>query len=170
MTRRYSRVMADQQELETWLEAGDRLLDDERYQEAIDHFVELADRYPDSPRVALHLAGAYDSAGREEEAVAPYRAALEAGLDEEDDLRARIQLASTLRNLDQSQEAVEILTLVCQEHPKHRAARAFLALALTSAGHPDQAVSGLLDLLLNNPGPVEAYQRSLRWYADHLVS
>jgi len=161
--------MATQQDLETALEAGDRLLDEERYQEAIDHFVKLVDRYPESPKVTLHLAGAYDSAGREEEAISPYRVALAAGLDEDDDLRARIQLASTLRNLGENQEAVEILTQVCAGHPEHRAARAFLALALTSAGRPEEAVSELLDLLLDHPGPVEAYQRSLRWYADHLA-
>ncbi len=162
--------MVDPQELEASLEAGDRLLDQERYQEAIDHFVDLADRYPENPRVTLHLAGAYDSAGREEEAVAPYRAALAAGLNEDDDLRARIQLASTLRNLGENQEAVEILTRVCEENPRHRAARAFLALALTSADRAPEAVSELLDLLLTNPGPLEAYQRSLRWYADDLLS
>jgi cyanophycin synthetase len=162
--------MSDPQDLERALEVGDRLLDDERYQQAIDHFAHLADRYPENPRVTLHLAGAYDSAGREEEAVAPYRAALAAGLEEPEGLRARIQLASTLRNLGENDEAVEILTRVCEENPEHRAARAFLALALTSAGHPDQAVSELLDLLLTNPGPLEAYHRSLRWYADDLSS
>ncbi len=162
--------MVDPQALEASLEAGDLLLDEERYQEAIDHFIDLADRHPGNPRVALHLAGAYDSAGREEEAVAPYRAALAAGLDDDERLRARIQLASTLRNLGQTQEAVEILTAVCEENPRHRAARAFLALALTSADHAPEAVSELLDLLLTNPGPLEAYQRSLRWYADDLLA
>jgi Flp pilus assembly protein TadD len=158
------------EKLESAIAAGETLLDDERYQEAIDHFVRLADRYPENPRVTLHLAGSYDSAGREAEAVAPYRAALAVGLEEEDDLRARIQLASTLRNLGQNQEAVEILTRVCEQNPGHRAARAFLALALTSAGQQDKAVSELLDLLLTHPGPVEGYQRSLRWYANDLVS
>jgi len=162
--------MVDQQALEASLAAGDRLLDQERYQEAIDHFIDLAHQHPGDPRVTLHLAGAYDSAGREEEAVAPYRAALAAGLDVDERLRARIQLASTLRNLGQNQEAVEILTAVCEENPRHRAARAFLALALTSADRAPEAVSGLLDLLLTNPGPLEAYQRSLRWYADDLLS
>lgn len=157
-------------DLEMALEVGDRLVDDELYQQAIDHFAQLADRYPGNPRVTLHLAGAYDSAGREAEAVAPYRAALAAGLAESEDLRARIQLASTLRNIGENDEAVEILTRVCDENPEHRAARAFLALALTSAGHPNQAVSALLDLLLTNPGPIEAYHRSLRWYADDLLS
>jgi hypothetical protein len=27
-----------------------------------------------------------------------------------------------------------------------------------------------LDLMLTNPGPLEAYQRSLRWYADDLLA
>lgn len=170
MTRLYSRVMTDQQELETALALGEKLIDDERYLEAIDHFNMLAARHPKNPSVTLHLAGAYDSAGREEEAVPPYRAALAAGLSEDETVRARIQLASTLRNLGEHEEAIQILSQLCAEHPEHRAARAFLALALTSAGHADRAVSELLNLLLINPGPVEAYQRSLRWYADDLLA
>ena len=144
------------------------MIDAERYDEAIQHFEGLASEHPNDPRVLLHLAGAYDSAGREDRAVAPYRAALAGGLDEEETLRALIQLASTLRNLDQDDEAVEILTMLCAEHPEHRAGRAFLALALTSAGKPDKAVVELLDLLLTNPGAVESYTRSLRWYTDDL--
>jgi len=162
--------MADQHDLETALALGDSLIDDERYQEAIDHFSALAAEHPEDPYVTLHLAGAYDSAGREQEAVAPYRAALAAGLTESEELRAHIQLASTLRNLGENEEAVQILTQVCIENPGNRAARAFLALALTSAGRADQAVSELLDLMLTNPGPLEAYQRSLRWYVDDLIS
>jgi len=161
--------MADQ-ELETALSLGQTMIDNEHYQESIDHFSVLADRYPGNPSVIFHLAGAYDAAGREEEAVAPYRAALLAGLSEEESLRAQIQLASTLRNLGENEEAVGILTQLCAEHPEHRAARAFLALALTSAGRAETAVAELLDLLLTNPGPVEAYRRSLRWYADDLRS
>ena len=162
--------MADPQDLENALDHGESLIDEERYQEAIDHFNQLAAEHPDNPYVILHLAGAYDSAGHEEEAIAPYRAALAAGLSESEDLRGRIQLASTLRNVGEHEEAVRILTEVCVEHPEHRAARAFLALALTSAGDAVEAVSQLLDLLLTNPGPFEGYQRSLRWYADDLRS
>ena len=100
--------------------------------------------------------------------MAPYQTALATGLDDEETLRAQIQLASTLRNLDRFDEAVSILSELCAEHPRHRAGRAFLALALTSAGQPERAVSELLDQLLANPGPVEDYGRSLRWYADEL--
>jgi cyanophycin synthetase len=160
--------MSDHQELETAIALGESLIDDERYQEAIDHFSRLAGEYPGNQYIVLHLAGAYDSAGREEEAVAPYRDALAAGLSESEDLRARIQLASTLRNVGEHAESVQILAQICAENPRHRAARAFLALALTSAGHADQAVYELLDLLVSNPGPLEAYHRSLRGYADDL--
>ncbi|HLF42683.1 MAG TPA: tetratricopeptide repeat protein [Acidimicrobiia bacterium] len=160
--------MADHQELETALALGESLMEAERYQEAIDHFSLLAAQHPGNQYIMLHLAGAYDSAGHADEAIAPYRAALAAGLNESEDLRARIQLASTLRNVGEHEEAVQILTQVCTENPQHRAARAFLALALTSAGHGERGVSELLDLMLTNPGPLEAYHRSLRWYADDL--
>ena len=162
--------MADQRELETAIALGESLIDDEHYEEAIDHFRRLAAQHPENQYIVLHLAGAYDSAGREEEAVAPYRTALAAGLGEPEDLRARIQLASTLRNIGEFEESIQLLTQVCTENPEHRAARAFLALALASAGQADRAVSELLDLMLTNPGPLEAYHRSLRWYADDLVS
>jgi Flp pilus assembly protein TadD len=163
--------MADQStELAALLALGDDLIDAERYEDAIAHFTVLVDRFPDDPHVTMHLAGAYDSAGQEDRAVGPYRAALAAGLPEEENVRTRIQLASTLRNLGELDEAIQILSQLCAELPEHRAARAFFALALTSAGQADRAVSELLDLLLTNPGPVEAYQRSLRWYADDLLA
>ncbi len=148
--------------------SGQDLIEAEQYEEAILHFETLATKHPEDPRVLFHLAGAYDAAGHEERAVAPYQEALALGLDDEETLRAQIQLASTLRNLDRFDEAVSILTVLCAENPRHRAGRAFLALALTSSGQPERAVSELLDQLLANPGPVEDYARSLRWYTDEL--
>ena len=117
----------------------------------------------------FELAGEHDAAGRESEAVAPYREALALGLPPDLELRARIQLASTLRNLGEHAEAVDILREVVRLHPDHRAARMFLALALVSDGQAPAAVHELLDLLLTHPGPPEAYAVSLRWYADDLV-
>jgi cyanophycin synthetase len=151
------------------LDAGQSLIEAERYAEAIAHFEAIAAGHPHDPRVLFHLGGAYDAAGEEEKAVGPYRAALASGLDEEESFRASIQLASTLRNLDRHEEAVAILTEICSRHPDHRAARAFLALALTSGGDPTRGVAELLDVMLTNPGPFEAYTRSLRLYADDLV-
>ncbi len=62
-----------------------------------------------------------------------------------------------------------MLREVVAEHPEHRAARMFLALALVSAGRGPEAVYELLDLLLTNPGPPERYERSLSAYAKDLV-
>ncbi len=115
------------------------------------------------------LGSEHDSAGREAEAVGPYREALAFGLPPETALAARIQLASTLRNLGELEESLSILREVVAEHPEHRAARMFLALALVSADRGPEAVHELLDLLLTNPGPPERYERSLRAYANDLV-
>ena len=83
-------------------------------------------------------------------------------------LAARIQLASTLRNIGETHESVEILEAAVAEHPQYGAARMFLALALVSDGREMEAVQLLLDLLLTNPGPPERYARSLRNYTDDL--
>ena len=117
----------------------------------------------------LELAGDYDEAGREAEAVAPYRQAIDLGLPPDLEVRARIQLASTLRNLGETNESVAILRSVVAANPNLRAARMFLALALLSDGRGEAAVHELLDILLTDPGPPEAYARSLRWYADDLI-
>ncbi len=124
---------------------------------------------PDDPEALYQLGSAHDSAGREADAVGPYRRALAIGLPPARELATHIQLASTLRNLGQTAEAVAILRTAVDAHPEHRAARMFLSLALVSDGQGPTAVHELLDLLLTNPGPPEAYARSLRWYADDLV-
>ena len=117
----------------------------------------------------FEIGGEHDSAGRESEAVGPYRDAIALGLPRDLDIQAHIQLASTLRNLGQTEEAVAMLRDVVARAPSHRAARMFLSLALLSDGKPDAAVHELLDLLLTNPGPPERYARSLRGYADELA-
>ncbi len=53
------------------------------------------------------MAGVHDSLGLEVDAVPLYREALSAGLDASHAAQARIQLASTLRNLGRLHETVE---------------------------------------------------------------
>ena len=74
----------------------------------------------------FELAGDHDSAGREAEAVGPYREALALGLPPDLDVRARIQLASTLRNLGEVGEAVAILRAVVDRHPERSRCRAMV--------------------------------------------
>ena len=144
------------------------LVDEGRHDEAIALLEVVLAAAPDDPVALYHLWSAHDSAGHEAEAVEPYRRALAGGLDPEMALATRIQLASTLRNLGETRESVEILEAAVAKHPQHRAARMFLSLALVSDGRPTEAVRILLDLLLTNPGPPERYARSLRNYTNDL--
>ena len=150
------------------ISTAETLIDGGRYDEAIEILEVILAAGPDDPVALYQLGSAHDSAGHEVEAVEPYRRALAGGLDPEVALAARIQLASTLRNIGETRESVEILEAAVAEHPQHRAARMFLALALVSDNRPTKAVRILLDLLLTNPGHPERYARSLRNYTDDL--
>jgi predicted Zn-dependent protease len=145
------------------------LIAEDRFDEAIAILEPFVAARPRDAEALYQLGSAHDSAGHEAVAVEPYRRALALGLPPERELACRIQLASTLRNLGQSGEAVDILLAATAANPDHRAAVMFLALALVSDDQPNAAVHALLELLLTNPGPPEAYSRSLRWYADDLI-
>src|SRR6186997_3276326 len=58
---------------------------------------------------ALRRAWEHDSAGREEQAVVEYRAALEAGIDDEDLSGALLGFGSTLRNVGELEESERVL-------------------------------------------------------------
>ena len=145
------------------------LIESGRLDDAIAILEPYVAAHADDPEALYQLGSAHDSAGDEAAAVEPYRRALALGLVPERDLACRIQLASTLRNLGETGEAVAILRDVTAANPRDRAAVMFLALALLSDGQPDDAVHALLGLLLTNPGPPERYARSLRAYADALT-
>ncbi|MPS75231.1 MAG: tetratricopeptide repeat protein, partial [Microbacterium sp.] len=68
-----------------------------------------AERGPDDARAEFERAGARDSAGRPAEAVELYRRALALGLDEEHRPQCVIQLASSLRNLGDYDEALRVI-------------------------------------------------------------
>ncbi len=114
--------------------------------------------------VPFELAGVHDSLGLDEDAVPLYREALAAGLDASHAARARIQLASTLRNLGHMAEALELLS-VPAEGDLEPARKAFLALALHSAGRPDEALREAIEGIVPS---LTRYQRSLTGYAAAL--
>lgn len=155
-------------EIEALIQQGLALEQDGMEAQAVAYFEKLVAQYPDNARVQFETGGAYDSAGYEAQAIPHYRRAIELGLPENDQPKVAVQLGSSLRNVGEHAQAVQILSDACRRFPEHRALRAFLALALLSSGQANEAVAKLLDLLLTNPGPVEAYSRSLRYYADAL--
>lgn len=148
-----------------WAAAGS-LADDELLAR-IDELV--AELPAGDPRGLYEKASAFDSAGIEDRAVPLYRAALTGGLDEPIRRQAVIQLASTLRNVGKADEAVRLLSAEATDAGDgfDTAVRAFLALALVSAGHDREAVGVALTALATH---VPRYRRSLTAYATELTS
>ncbi|NYE20218.1 tetratricopeptide repeat protein [Microbacterium immunditiarum] len=127
-----------------------------------------SERPDDDARALFERAGSRDSAGLEAEAEPLYRAALEAGLDDEHRPQAAIQLASTLRNLDRTDEAIRMLRAELDREPPsplRDEAAAFLALALVSAGHEREGASVALRALAPH---LSRYRRSVLAYVDEI--
>ncbi|AJT42545.1 tetratricopeptide repeat protein [Psychromicrobium lacuslunae] len=116
-------------------------------------------------RAYFELASAHDFLANEAQAVALYREALQLGLDAEREPQAKIQLASTLRNLGQSGEAIEILEQLESDETTGSAAQAFLALALFDSGRKSTALKVALRALAPT---LPLYRRSVLGYADEL--
>jgi len=147
--------------------ADDALSDEERIARIDALAAELGDG---DARALFERAGARDSAGIEDEAEPLYRAALDAGLDVYRHARAVIQLASTLRNLGRTEEALGMLRTEYEcgpGAPLHDAAAAFYALALVSAGDAVAAASIALKALAPH---LPRYTRSVGAYAEDLLS
>ena len=128
-----------------------------------------AERDPSDATALAERGGARDSTGREEEAVALYRAALAAGLDDARRAQVVIQLASTVRNLGRPEESLELLSTEFAgqpDHPLADAATAFAALALASAGRPTEGLVAVLHALASH---LPRYQRAVNAYADELL-
>ncbi|MCK5890899.1 tetratricopeptide repeat protein [Aeromicrobium sp.] len=111
-------------------------------------------------------AGEHDSAGREAEAAVLYEQAMALGLDAARSDQLVIQYASTLRNLDRADEAVELLQALPADSSVGTARAAFLALALRDAGRPDEALRIAIEALLPT---LPRYHRSVAGYAAELT-
>jgi tetratricopeptide (TPR) repeat protein len=154
----------DRRSEELWASVDE--YDDEVFRVKIEELV--ADLPSDSAVAAFERASAFDSTGRPDRAVPLYRRALELGLGGERRRRAVIQLASSLRNLDQVSESLELL-IAELEQPSDQlddAVSGFLALALVDSGREREAAAVALAALAPH---LARYQRSLRNYAQELV-
>jgi tetratricopeptide (TPR) repeat protein len=124
------------------------------------------ERGPHDAVALFEWAGIHDSLGLETEAVPLYREALARGLDDRRTARATIQLASTLRNLGEVDEAIALLRAAPDVPELGGARRGFLALALHSRGDDAAALREALTALADT---LPYYQRSLRAYAAELT-
>ena len=162
--------MDDAQAFEAEVATGRALKQAGDVQGAIRHFQRLVEQYPDDPLAHAELAYAYDFAGWEEEAVAPYRRALELGLPAHRLPGHLLGLGSTLRNLGEIAESVRVLEDAAARFPDRADLQVFLALSRHSTGDATGALVTLLDLILASPGvDLHGYERAARYYADELA-
>ncbi|WGW12201.1 tetratricopeptide repeat protein [Saxibacter everestensis] len=126
----------------------------------------LASERPEGDAAALfEWGGVHDALGFEDEAIRSYRLAIEAGLEGERATRVFIQLASTLRNVGASAEAVSILESMQASGDDEAPRQAFLALALYDEGRYGDALRTALDALIPT---LNGYGRALAEYAEDL--
>jgi hypothetical protein len=154
----------EKQVAEAWATLDER--DEAEFLTMIEGLVE--ELPPGDPDGLFERAASLDSTGHSDLAVPLYRQALEAGLAGERRRRAVIQMASSLRNLDRSQESVALLTAELSAASDHLddAVRTVLALALTDVGREREAVSIAVGALAAH---LPRYQRSMANYARLLV-
>lgn len=151
---------------EVWAAAAGDLVDDEVIAR-IDAIA--AERGSGDARAEFERAGARDSAGRPLEAIVLYRRALEIGLDADHEPQAIIQLASSLRNVGETAEALALMENAhadSADSPYRDATAAMYALTLASSGAPERGLSvALLALVPHLP----RYHRSVTAYAQQLA-
>jgi tetratricopeptide (TPR) repeat protein len=158
----------DSRVAEVWASADE--LSDDAVLARIDSLVAEIDTTegPDAAAAAFEAASVRDYLGLEAQAEPLYRDAIALGLDAARRPQARLQLASTLRNLGRPVEAVELLEEHLAEHPADEwtaAGAAFLALALVDAGRERDAASVALVALSES---LPAYGNAVRRYALEL--
>jgi tetratricopeptide (TPR) repeat protein len=122
----------------------------------------------DDPRGPFEQACAHDSTGHSDLAAPLYRKALVGGLTGIRRRRAVIQLASSLRNLGETQESLRLLEAELRQEPDELddAVAGFLALALASAGREREGLSLVLVALARH---LPRYNRSLANYGRELL-
>ena len=153
-------------------EAITELWADEDATRRIETAAALHQAYPGDARIAYEYAGTFDSAGQEQHAIELYRSALAAGLREPFRHRALIQLASSLRNVGEYDEALRLLDELTAERPESVGIAGFRALVLHSAGRSGEALGSLLAAVAHGSTDEDVlrYRRSLTAYGEELVT
>ena len=129
----------------------------------------LAAELPPHDALGLFERGsAQDSTGHSDLAVPLYRAALKAGLTGLSRRQATIQMASSMRNLGDAQEAADLLAAEARvtSDELDGAVQAFLALALADLGREREALAISLTALSRY---LPQYNRSLANYASEIA-
>jgi tetratricopeptide (TPR) repeat protein len=153
--------------LDQHIAAGYALAQQGSTDDVIAYFERLVAQFPDEARAHYELACARDRADREVEAVAAYRAAMQLGLSGDELRSAYLGLGSTLRNVGEYAESLQLLTEACARYPGYAPLRLFLALTQCSAGQERQAVIQLMDYICEHID-LDGYDRALNYYRNEL--
>jgi tetratricopeptide (TPR) repeat protein len=137
----------------------------------LETLLERAARRPDDVEARMAAAYALDREGREEEAIAHYDAAWRLGVPEHRRRRFLVGYGSTLWNVGRLEQAVALLGEAATDDPSYPAYKAFLSLALFSAGERAAALATMLDALLDVAGgaSLDGFERALGDYQRALL-
>ena len=139
------------------IDSGLRLKQQRKLRGAIEHFRQLHATYPENARIQFELANCWLAFGVPENALPHYRELLAPpkakSLPPKDLPRLYAQLAATLHQLDENQEALEIARAGLQLHPNYRPLRAWQIFALEATGAHQAAVLDALELMLEALAP-----------------
>ncbi len=118
---------------------------------------------PGDVAAQLAAAAACDRAGDPATAIRYYERARDLGVPVADLRRFTVGFGSTLRSLGRTDDAVAILGEAAAADPDYAPYRAFLALALLSAGQPRAAVATMLGVALDvaPPGALDGFAPAL---------
>jgi len=157
--------------VQTYIEQGNDLFNEEHPDEALSYFANLRSTYPDNAEVWLHSAFTFDRLGRESEAIPLYIHALELGLQDENLRDCLVCLSSSYRVVGQPDVALSHLERARSLFPQDLVVLSFLSLTLHDLQRSSEAVQ-LLGLALIQESPdqnLASYQRPLRYYFQHIA-
>ncbi|MCZ4517210.1 tetratricopeptide repeat protein [Rhodococcus ruber] len=144
-----------------WRDADDA--DPDRMRVEMEHLLSAAS-YSDA-RVLFERASLDDFLGDEAGAIPLYQASLSAGLDGDRENQARIQLASSLRNVGRLRDALQVLHSFEFSNEYISARDAFVALNFWDMGDAAQALRSALQAASPATG---RYRRAIGAYAAEL--
>ncbi|MHA7281923.1 tetratricopeptide repeat protein [Arthrobacter sp. TMS2-4] len=146
--------------------------DHENMQPTIEALLPYYASYPKNARVLYEVGGAYDTAGQEDVARGFYEKALAAGLDGDLLRRCYVQYGSTLRNLGEYENSLEVFRAARAAFPDSPALGTFEAITLQAAGRSDESVAALLDLVVNfvRTADIERYKPAITGNAAYIRS
>lgn len=118
----------------------------------------------------LHIAWAFDNEGKETEAIKHYKLALKGPISSEERFDTMFGLACTYRSLGEYQLALGYFDKTLSSFPDTIEVKPFYAMCLYNLGRHKEAVSLLLELLVNttNANVIKDYQKAIRLYAADL--